>query len=161
MRILNEGVPAPLFSAPMRDGTPVRLADYRGMKNVVLFFYPKDFTPGCTREVCAYRDSHAAFEELEAVVFGISYDDARSHRRFSECYDLPFPLLTDVDHSISRKYGVARLNGLFPLVRRVTFVIDKEGIIRKVIHHEMTINRHVEDAIAVLKSLPSGSARAR
>lgn len=155
MRLLSEGVTAPLFTAPLKTGELVRLADYRGKKNVVLFFYPRDFTPGCTREVCAYGDSYADIERYDAVIFGVSFDSATSHDRFTERYNIPFPLLTDADRAISRAYGVARMNGMFPLVKRVTFVIDKAGVIRKVIHREMDIDLHVEDALGALKALPS------
>ena len=155
MSLLREGATAPLFTAPLKTGEIVGITDYRGKKNVVLFFYPRDFTPGCTREVCAYRDSYADIVRHDAVIFGISYDEAATHDRFTERYNLPFPLLTDADHAISRAYGVARLNGRFPLVKRVTFVIDKAGVIRKVIHREMGIDHHVHDVLAALRALPS------
>ena len=154
MKLLSEGATAPLFTASLSSGEHVRLVDYRGKKNVVLFFYPKDFTPGCTREVCAYRDVYAEIGQHDAVIFGISHDGASSHHRVTEHYRIPFPLLTDTDRLISRAYGVARMNGLFPLVKRVTFVIDKAGVIRKVIHREIDIDRHVDDALAALKTLP-------
>ena len=156
MRPLPEGSPAPLFEAPMSAGGVMRLSDYHGKKNVVLFFFPKDFTPGCTRQVCLFRDFSAVFEKLDAAIFGISYDSISTHERFVGRYNLPFTLLTDVDRSISRSYGVARLNGLLALVKRVTFVIDKEGVIRGVVHQEADIDRHIDEVLAAVRDLPPG-----
>lgn len=151
--ILRAGSPAPGFSARSSTGETITLRDYLGKTNVVLFFYPKDFTAGCTAEVCGFRDRFTRIRELGAVVLGVSYDDSASHRRFVESYHLPYPLITDADGSIARAYGVTRLGGVVALVKRTTFVIDREGMIRSVIRHELTMSRHIEDVITVLEAI--------
>ena len=103
--ILKEGVPAPLISANDQDGKPVRLEEYRGRK-VVLYFYPKDDTPGCTKEACAFRDNLPKFNTVGVEVLGVSVDDERKHKKFAEKYNLPFRLVSDPDKSIVEAYGV-------------------------------------------------------
>jgi peroxiredoxin Q/BCP len=154
---LHVGDAGPDFSARASNGEVIRLSQYRGKKNVVLFFYPKDFTPGCTKEVCGYRDNYDQILGHDAVIFGVSVDDAESHDRFVQTYRLPFPLISDTDRAISKAYGVLRLGGLLPLAKRITYVIDKKGVIRNVIHHELEIGKHLDEAAATLHQLEPGS----
>lgn len=150
---LREGDVAPGFTARVSTGGTITLGDFRGKKNVVLFFYPKDFTSGCTKEACAYRDNFGEITKLDAVMFGISYDSDSTHASFISRYRLPYPLISDVNQTISRAYGTARFGGRSGSQRRVTYVIDKQGIIRRVSHHEIFIDRHVEDVVQALKNL--------
>ncbi|HUJ08707.1 MAG TPA: peroxiredoxin [Verrucomicrobiae bacterium] len=119
------GDKAPDFSAPASNGTTVHLKDYIGKDNIVLYFYPKDDTPGCTKEACGIRDTFDEFKGLDAMVFGVSFDSIDSHKKFIAKYKLPFVLLADTDKKIAQAYGVARANS--PVASRVTFVIDKQG----------------------------------
>jgi peroxiredoxin Q/BCP len=117
------GNPAPNFTAPASDGSQVELKNVIGKSPIVLYFYPKDDTPGCTKEACSLRDNFAAFRKLDATVFGISYDSIDSHKEFIEKYKLPFTLLSDHDHAIAKRYGA---DGLL-FAKRMTYVIDKSG----------------------------------
>lgn len=150
---LNVGSMAPAFTAQTGAGDTVRSTDFAGQRNVVLFFYPKDFTTGCTSQACSFRDRFEELRALNAVLFGVSGDGETSHRRFAETYRLPFPLISDTDRSLARAYGVLRLGGLIPIPKRVTYVIDRKGIIRLAAHHELSMERHVEDVVAVLRRL--------
>ena len=143
--VLGVGDPAPDFALASSTGETVRLSDYRGKAEVVLFFYPKDNTPGCTMEACTFRDSHEAFREAGAEVIGISSDSADSHRRFAERYRLPFVLLSDAGGSVRARYGVSRTLGLFP--GRVTYLIDRDGIIRHIFSSQFQPWRHVPEAL--------------
>ncbi len=129
----------------------VSLADFKGRAEVVLFFYPKDNTPGCTREACSFRDSHAAFRDAGALVIGISSDSGASHQQFAERFRLPFVLLSDHDGSVRARYGVAKTLGILP--GRVTFLIDQQGIIRFVFSSKFQPAQHVARALRVLKEL--------
>jgi peroxiredoxin Q/BCP len=122
---LKVGSPAPDFSAKASDGSRVHLTDWLNRAPIVLYFYPKDDSPDGTKEACSFRDSFAAFHDLKAVIFGVSYDPVISHQNFIRKYYLPFLLLSDVDHSIAKAYGAG---GLFA-AKRQTFVIDKRGAI--------------------------------
>ncbi len=126
---LQPGKPAPEFSAPITSGETVSLSNYRGRK-VVLYFYPKDDTPGCTVEACGLRDSYQKIRELGAEVLGVSVDDVESHRRFGEKFRIPFPLVADVDAKITQMYGV--YNEKWKQARRVTFLIDEQGNIGRI-----------------------------
>ncbi|MGO9470530.1 MAG: peroxiredoxin [Isosphaeraceae bacterium] len=148
---LQAGDAAPDFSLPAADGKMVSLADFRGRSEVVLFFYPKDNTPGCTREACSFRDSHAAFRDAGALVIGISSDSGESHQQFAERFRSPFLLLSDHDGSVRARYGVAKTLGILP--GRVTFVIDRHGIIRFVFSSQFQPAQHVARALRVLKDL--------
>ncbi len=154
----REGGLAPEFTATLSDGGTFSLAAQRGTNNVVLIFYPKDFTPGCTKELCQFRDSYDTLVNRGAVLVGISYDADDSHRRFAELHGLPFLLISDADRSISRKYGTERFLGSMFGSRRVTFVIDKRGVIRRVTRHEIAVNAHVHDAIETLRILAEEDA---
>ena len=151
--LLRVGERAPNALGRLSKGETIALADYIGKRNVVLFFYPKDFTPGCTKQVCSYRDNYARLLGMDAVVFGISYDDERSHDLFAQRYGLPFPLISDTTGDFARAYGVTRFGGSVLPAKRVTYVIDKEGIVRSVSHYEVFIERHVEKALETLKRL--------
>jgi peroxiredoxin Q/BCP len=144
------GSVAPDFTLPSQAGEMVSLKDFLGRKSVVLFFYPKDDSPGCTKEVCAFRDNFEEFSKLDAQVIGISSDSVESHRRFAAKHDLSFPLLSDEGGNIRRLYGVPKTFGLFP--GRVTYVIDKEGVVRHVFSSQLSVQRHVQEALAALRS---------
>lgn len=134
---LKPGDPAPDFSAVATDGSIVRLSDFHG-RTLVLYFYPMDDTPGCTREACSLRDGHAAIAAKGAAIVGVSAQDRDAHRRFTEKYQLDFPLLADTEQHIARAYGtvgglLGPVQNLFGIGRRVTFIIDGEGRVRHVI----------------------------
>ncbi len=145
------GGPAPGFRLQTGAGEYVSLEDFRGKKNVVIYFYPKDFTKGCTAEACEFRDSYEEFKNLGAEVIGISGDNQESHRDFAGEHKLPFILLCDPDGSVRKSYGVKKTLGLIP--GRVSFVIDKNGIVRHVFSSQSRATAHVGEALAVLKSL--------
>lgn len=152
--MLKLGVAAPDFTATLEDGTAFELASFRGTKNVVLYFYPKDFTPGCTAEACAFRDNYQEVGQYDAVIFGISGDSETSHARFRETYELPFPLIADPEREAHRLYEVT---GLLPwMTPRITYVIDKEGVIRAALRHDLRVTAHVPDVIAALKAIELG-----
>jgi len=150
--MISVGDEAPDFEAPLGAGGTFRLADLRGSSHVVLYFFPKDFTPGCTREACSFRDRRAEIAAFGAQVVGVSYDSTDHHAEFAEKYELPYPLVSDHDGEIAKAYGVARLGGWLP-VRRVTFVIDRQGIVRHVIRAELNIDLHIDEALTALGSL--------
>ncbi len=132
--MLAEGSPAPDFTLPTESGEQVSLSQFRGNK-VVLYFYPKDDTPGCTKEACGFRDNHQAFLDKGAVVIGISADDETSHQKFKDKYDLPFYLLADPKKTVIQQYeawGEKKMYGkIFPGTLRVTYIIDEGGTIAK------------------------------
>ena len=145
------GSKAPDFTLPSQTGEMVSLADFLDRKPVVLFFYPKDDTPGCTREACAFRDDHEEFGKLDAEVIGISSDSVESHRRFANKHRLPFTLLSDEGGKVRKLYGVSNTFGLLP--GRVTYVMDEQGVIRHVFSSQLGTRRHVEEALKVLLSI--------
>ena len=144
------GSVAPGFTLPSQTGEMVSLKDFLGRKSVVLFFYPKDDSPGCTREVSAFRDYFEDFGKLDAEVIGISSDSVESHKRFAVEHDLSFTLLSDEGGNIRRLYGVPKTFGLFP--DRVTYVIDREGVVRHVFASQLNVARHVQEALTALRS---------
>lgn len=148
-KMLEEGQTAPDFSLPSQKGETIRLSDFVDKSVVVLYFYPKDFTPGCTTEACTFRDNFEDFKDLGAQVIGISSDSIESHRRFSDKYNLPFLLLSDSDHKVREKYGATKLGGL---PSRTTFVIDKKGVIRMVFESS-NAKEHVEEAKKIISLL--------
>ena len=133
--MLEVGTKAPDFTLPDKEGKPVSLSDFAG-KRVVLYFYPKDNTPGCTRQACAFAGAYEAFKDLDAVVIGISKDSVASHQKFAEKYNLPFVLLSDPELTAIQAYGVWQEKKLYGKVSmgvvRSTYVIDKNGVIEKV-----------------------------
>jgi len=145
------GDPAPDFSLVSSDGEPLRLSQFQGRSEVVLFFYPKDDSPVCTAEACSFRDSFEAFREAGAAVIGVSADSVESHRRFAARHGLPFHLLADPDGSLRARYGVPRTLGLIP--GRVTYLIDKQGIIRHIFASQFQPARHAAEALRVLKQM--------
>ena len=152
MSKLSVGDKAPDFRLPNQDREMVSLSDYVGKKHLVVYFYPKDETPGCVKEACGFRDSYEAFTEAGAEVIGISADGATSHSKFIQNRNLPFQLLSDKDLSVAAEFGVKKsLFGLFP--GRETFVIDKEGIVRHSFASGLNINKHIDSALEVIQSL--------
>lgn len=149
---LKVGDAAPDFALPDGKGNLVRLADLKG-KRVVLYFYPRDNTPGCTKEACAFRDAYADFQGQDVVVLGISTDDAKSHEKFTTKYNLPFPLLTDADGQVSTaydSYGLKKFMGKeYMGITRNTFVIGPDGKIEK-IYLKVKPETHVEQVLADL-----------
>ena len=148
---IKEGMKAPAFEAMDQHGALVRLADYAGKSNVVLYFYPKDDTPGCTAQACSLRDGFSALQAAGAVILGVSADTTESHKAFAEKFRLPFSLLADPDRRIIEAYGVKM--PLLGMARRVTILIDRQGTIRKVIRDVRTKD-HDQQVLALLKSLP-------
>jgi len=150
--MMEVGEKAPDFEATTAQGDRVKLSDFVGKKNLVLFFYPKDDSPGCTREACYFRDTKAEFEKRNAGILGVSLDTEASHQRFQEKHSLNFPLIFDKGKEISKTFGVLRLGGLLSL-KRVTFVIDRDGIIKKVIRSETNMYTHADTALEALDNL--------
>lgn len=152
---LQAGDKAPAFSLKNTEGKIVRLADYKGRK-VVLYFYPRDMTPGCTKEACGFRDDYAQLKKRGVEVLGVSGDDQASHQKFTEKYALPFTLLSDPDHSMMEKYGVWGEKNMYGRkmmgVLRTTFVIDEQGRIAHVFRKVKT-DTHSKDVLAVLDQL--------
>jgi len=150
--MLSPGTPAPDFTLPAGGGQTARLSDYRGKQTVVVYFYPKDETPGCTVESCSFRDSHEAFLSAGAVVIGISADSVESHDRFAARHNLPFLLASDRGGATAKAYDVER-SFLGLLAGRATFVIDREGIIRDAFASQVRVNTHVSRALELVRSL--------
>src|SRR6266498_1838776 len=148
--MLRAGQKAPEFEAKLDDGSTFRLADYRGDKNVVLYFYPADFTAGCTKQACSFRDSYAAIGTYDAIIVGVSRDSAETHRSFKEQHHLSYPIITDPDGRLEQVYDV---KSSLPLVRpRVTYCIDETGVIRSAFRHDIAIGRHLRDTLNALKN---------
>ena len=150
-RGVQVGDKAPDFALPSQSGDQVRLSDRLGERVVVLYFYPKDNTRGCTAEACAFRDSHEVFTDAGAEVIGISSDSADKHAAFAGQHKLPFTLLSDAGGQVRKSYGVPSVLGMLP--GRVTYVIDRTGIVRHVFNSMTNIGRHVNDALDVVKKL--------
>lgn len=147
---LAEGAKAPAFEAVDQHGKTRRLADFSGKANVVLYFYPKDDTPGCTAQACSLRDGFGAIQAAGGVILGVSADGLESHKAFATKFSLPFSLLADPEKTIIEAYGVK-----MPVVgfaKRVTFVIDKQGVIRRILK-DVDTKRHDQQVLEILKSL--------
>ena len=144
------GRPAPDFSLPATTGDPISLKQYKGKKTVVLYFYPKDETPGCTKEACDFRDYNTEFEKHQAVILGVSTDGIDSHRHFIEKHRLPFPLLADEDATVSKMYGVYKQKNLYGKkymgIERTTFVIDRTGRVAQ-IYPKVKVEGHIQDLL--------------
>lgn len=147
------GDQAPDFALPDATGATMRLSDYRGKRNIVLYFYPKDETRGCTAEACSFRDNYQDFTDAGAEVIGVSSDSADSHGQFAAHHRLPFVLLSDRGGAVRKLYGVPATMGVIP--GRVTYVIDKQGIVRHVFNSMSNISRHISDALETLRALPA------
>lgn len=150
---VRPGDQAPDFTLQDQHGQSVTLSDFRG-KWVVLYFYPKDDTPGCTREACSFRDSHEDFADAGAAVIGVSRDDVDSHRAFAEKYRLPFTLVSDASGELRNTYGVPKTFGL--LDGRVTYVIDPEGVVRHVFNSQLRASAHHDEALSAIRRATAG-----
>lgn len=152
--MIAEGDTAPAVAGPGDDGKALDLADYRGKRNVVLYFYPKDNTPGCTKESVNFQAELEKIHALDGEVVGVSPDSVESHQRFKEKYGLSFPLLADVDKSVCQSFGVWVQKSMFGKkyygVQRATFIISKDGIVKKV-WPKVSVSGHAEEVIAALR----------
>lgn len=154
--MLKAGTPAPDFTATLDDGSEFDLAGFRGSKNVVLYFYPKDFTAGCTKEACAFRDNYDEIGQHNAIIVGVSADDEASHEGFREKHGLPFQLIADPEKRVIDLYDA---RGMFGMTARVTYVIDAEGTIRAALRHELLIGRHVPAVVKALEEIEASAGR--
>lgn len=148
---IEVGSKAPDFSLPDQNGKRVNLSDYIGKSNLVIYFYPKDESYGCTKEACSFRDNYEVFKEAGAEVIGISSDDISSHQAFAANHKLPFILLSDKDKQVAEKYGVGKSMGVLP--GRVTFVIDKQGIVKLIFSSQLSFEKHITEALETLKKI--------
>ncbi len=140
----------PDFTLPNQDGAQVSLSSYLGKSALVLYFYPKDNTPGCTSEACSFRDSYEVFKDAGAEVIGVSADSSESHRKFATQHRLPFTLLSDRDGTVRKQMGVPSTFGILP--GRVTYVVDKEGIVRQ-LFASLSPDKHVSEALKTIQSI--------
>ncbi|NWF74766.1 MAG: thioredoxin-dependent thiol peroxidase [Nitrospirae bacterium] len=151
---LEVGGKAPALSLPDQSGNPVNLKDFAG-KQVVLYFYPKDDTPGCTKESCDFRDAEASIKKAGAVILGVSFDGRESHQKFIKKFTLPFTLLSDEDKVAAKAYGVYKEKSMYGRkywgIERSTFVIDQAGKL-KAIFRKVKVNSHVDEVLAALKA---------
>jgi peroxiredoxin Q/BCP len=156
MSALAEGQKAPEFTLPASTGGTISLEDYRGKQHVVLYFYPRDLTPGCTQEACSFRDLQEEFAEAGAVILGVSTDSLQSHDKFIAKHELTFPLLSDEDATVAQLYEVWKEKNMYGKksmgMVRTTFVIDKEGVIRK-IWPKVKVDEHADEVLEVIKGL--------
>jgi thioredoxin-dependent peroxiredoxin len=149
--MIDAGTAAPDFELPDQNGKRIRLSGFRGKNPVVVYFYPKDDTSGCTVEACRFRDDFEKFQAAGAEVIGISDDSEHSHEAFVSKYKLPFTLLSDKGGSVRKLYGVKKTLGVIP--GRVTFVIDRAGVVRHTFSSQSKPAQHVEEALTALASL--------
>jgi peroxiredoxin Q/BCP len=152
--MVKEENKAPDFSGKNQDGKPIKLSSFRGKKKVVLYFYPKDMTPGCTTEACDFRDQFKEFKNT--IILGVSVDSPERHRKFIDKYNLPFELIADENKKICTKYGVWQEKKLygktFMGIVRSTFIIDKAGTVKKIIP-KVKVKDHVEEVVEILKNI--------
>jgi thioredoxin-dependent peroxiredoxin len=148
---IKVGDAIPEVSLQSQTGETVNLKSFNGNKCVVLYFYPKDDTPGCTKESCSFRDSHTAFQEAGAEVIGISADDVASHKAFASKHNLPFTLLSDTGNTIRKAFGVPSTLGVLP--GRVTYVIDKSGVVQHITNTQLKFQDHIDESLKVVKGL--------
>jgi len=148
---LKVGDIVPDFSLPNQNGKTFHLKDALGQKNLVIYFYPKDDTPGCTKEACKFRDEFQDFNDLDAMVIGISSDSVSSHQEFAQKYNLPFTLLSDTDKKVRKLFGVPNFSGVIP--GRVTYIVDKNGKIVYIFNSMRNAEKHIDEAKRILKSL--------
>lgn len=152
--MVKEGNKAPDFSGINQDGKPIKLSSFRAKKKVVLYFYPKDMTPGCTTEACDFRDQFKEFKNT--VILGVSVDSPERHRKFIDKYNLPFELIADENKKICTKYGVWQEKKLygktFMGIVRSTFIIDKVGTVKKILP-KVKVKDHVEELVEILKNI--------
>jgi len=145
------GDKAPDFTLLSQTGESVTLSQFFGKKNIVLYFYPKDESKGCTRQACEFRDKYEIYTDLGAEVIGVSSDDVKSHKSFASKHNLPFILLSDTKKKIRKLYGVTSTFGVIP--GRVTYIIDKNGIIRYVFSSQFQPKKHIPESLEALKNL--------
>ena len=154
MAVLKEGIKAPDFTAIDQNGAKIKLSSFKDKKNVVLYFYPKDMTPGCTTQACNFRDQHKKFKDT--VILGVSIDSSERHQKFIAKYDLPFTLIADIDKKVVQKYGVWQEKKLygktFMGIVRTTIIIDKTGTIQK-IFPKVKVKNHIEEVLFELKKI--------
>ena len=152
--MVKEGNKAPDFSGKNQDGKPVKLSSFKAKKNIVLYFYPKDMTPGCTTEACDFKDQFKKFKST--IILGVSVDSPERHRKFIDKYNLPFELIADENKKISEKYGVWQEKKLygksFMGIVRSTFIIDKSGVVQK-IFPKVRVKAHADDVLEILKKI--------
>ena len=152
--MLKEGNKAPDFTAIDQNEKKVKLSSFKGKKKVILYFYPKDMTPGCTTEACDFKDNFKKFKDT--VILGVSIDSPERHQKFIAKHDLPFDLISDADQKVVNKYGVWQEKNLYGRkymgIVRSTFIIDKKGVIRK-IFPKVKVKTHVEEVLEVLKEI--------
>jgi thioredoxin-dependent peroxiredoxin len=149
--VLKSGTAAPPFEVLLHTGEVFRLSDIRGKCHLVLYFYPRDFTAGCTREACSFRDHFEEIKHFGALVLGVSPDSVERHQQFARDYHLAYPLIADPHHTLAKLYEASFLNG--SMMMRVTYVIDLNGVIRGVFHHEILIGNHWEKTLQILNGL--------
>ncbi len=149
--MIQVGDRAPDFELPDGGGKTVRLSEFQGKKNVVLFFYPKDDSPGCTVEACTFRDRYQDFADAGAELIGISSDSVESHASFAGKHRLPMTLLSDSRGEVRKRYGVKATLGILP--GRATFIVDKGGVVRHVFESQVRVKKHVQESLDVLKRL--------
>jgi peroxiredoxin Q/BCP len=149
--VVNVGDKAPDFTLPSQMGDSVTLSEFFGKKNIVLYFYPKDESLGCTREACTFRDSYDVFTSLGAEVLGVSSQSVESHKSFATHHGLQFILLSDGENKVRQLYGVSPTLGIIP--GRVTYIIDKKGVVRHIFSSQSHPELHVEEAIKILKEI--------
>lgn len=142
---------APLFSLRTQGGNTVSLEDFLGKSVIVLYFYPKDDTSGCTAEACSFRDNYEVFKQAGAEVIGVSSDSEESHQRFASKHRLPFLLLSDEKGSLRKLYGVPATLGILP--GRVTYIIDKQGIVRHIFNDMFHPQKHISEALQIIQGL--------
>jgi thioredoxin-dependent peroxiredoxin len=152
-RELTIGDPAPDFQLPSTEGRDISLKEFRGKKSVVLYFYPKDDTPGCTKEACSFRDERPRFDKQDAVILGVSFDDLESHKKFAGKFRLPFPLLSDADKKVATAYGVFKEKNMYGRIimgiERSTFIIGKDGKISG-IYRKVKVDGHSDEILEAL-----------
>jgi peroxiredoxin Q/BCP len=148
---IQVGDAIPDVALQSQTGETVNLKSFNGNKCVVLYFYPKDDTPGCTKESCSFRDSYTAFQDAGAEVIGISADDVASHKTFATKYNLPFTLLSDTGNAIRKSFGVPSTFGILP--GRVTYVIDKSGIVKHITNSQLNFQGHIDESLKVVQGL--------
>ena len=152
MKKVEVGSNVPEFSLPDQYGRTFNVSSVLGMKNIVIYFYPKDDSPGCTKEACSFRDQYEIFKEFDAEIIGISSDDVENHKKFADKYHLPYTLLSDGKNEVHRLFGVpSNLLGLIP--GRVTYVVNKEGIVIHIFNSQKDAEKHIEESIKALKSV--------
>ena len=150
---IEVGDKVPVFSLKDQDGNNFNISDYIGKKALVIYFYPKDDTPGCTKEACTFRDEFAQFRDLNAKIIGISGDDVESHKKFVEKYNLPFTLLADTKNEVRKLFGVPKSMGLIP--GRVTYIVDLKGKVVHIFDSMSNAEMHIEEALNSLNKIPN------